>query len=376
MAPRAAILGTGWGLRVQAPAFRMAGIEVAALWSRTEEKARRLAGEHGIPFATSEAEAILDRPEIDLVCVTTPPHTHRDLALAALEAGKHVLCEKPFALDASEAEEMAAAAGERPHRLTLVDHELRFLPAYRRLRELLAEGYAGELFHVEVTHHSPGRLDPELPWDWWSEREKGGGYLGAIGSHYVDLLRWLLEERPPDGGERIARAGAASADLRPLRPERTDADGTRRPVTADEQALVRLRLDREGGDPVPCAIQLSAGVAAPPPHRLQIAGSEGTLRYEGRTLLGRRLGSGGDLREPEDLTPDPDAEPVDGRDDDWSRATLHLARALRRALDDGADLASLTAEAADFDDGLACQRILDAARASSDAGGEWVEVEE
>jgi predicted dehydrogenase len=367
MAPRVALIGTGWALRVQASAFREAGLEVAALWGRSEEKARRLAGERGIPLGTSDLPRILEHPEIDLVSVTTPPHTHREVTLAALAAGKHVLCEKPFALDAAEAAEMAAAARARPDRLSLVDHELRFLPVHRRFRELLAEDFAGPLHHVEITHHSPGRLDPDIPFDWWSEREKGGGYWGALGSHYVDLLHWLLAAA---GRYRIA---AAAATLQPLIPERRDAEGRMRPVTADEEALVRLRLEDEDGRSVPVVLHLSAGVAGPPPHRIQVAGARGALRYEGQRLLGQRVEPDADRRRVEDFTPDPGTGPVDGRDDDWARGSVHLGRALRDALETG-DGSSLAGLAATFDDGLRTQRVLDAAWASSDAGGGWVEI--
>ncbi|HSL81756.1 MAG TPA: Gfo/Idh/MocA family oxidoreductase [Thermoanaerobaculia bacterium] len=367
MAPRVAMIGTGWSLRVQTSAFREAGIEVAALWSRSEEKARRFAAERGIPLGTSELREILEHPEIDLVSVTTPPHTHRELSLAALAAGKHVLCEKPFALDAAEAAQMAAAARARPDRLALVDHELRFLPVHRRFRELLADDFAGPLYHVEINHHSPGRLDPDIPFDWWSERAKGGGYWGALGSHYVDLLHWLVAAA---GRYRIA---AASASLQPLIPERRDADGLLRPVTADEEAMVRLRLEDEDGRAVPVLLHLSAGVAAPPPHRIQVAGARGTLRYEGQRLLGQRVEPGARRREVADFTPEPGTGPVDGRDDDWARGSVHLGRALRDALDTG-DGSSLAGLAATFDDGLRTQRTLDAARASSDAEGAWVGI--
>jgi len=362
-----AILGTGWGLRTQAPAFRLAGLEVVAVWSRSPEKARRLASERGIPLGTSELDEILEHPGVDLVSVTTPPNTHRELAVAALEAGKHVLCEKPFALDAAEAEAMAAAARARPDRLALVDHELRFLPAFGRLRELVAEGYVGDLFGVEITHHSAGRLDPEIEFNWWSEREKGGGYWGAIGSHYVDLLHFLLG----------SRATGVSALLRTLVPERRDREGRPRRVTADDQALATLRLAAGESEPAPALLHLSAGVAGAPPPRLTIAGSEGALRYEQGRLLGQRRTARGAAREVEDLTPQPAAGrevgPVDSRDDDWSRGSVHLGRALREALGEG-DGRGLTERAATFEDGLRTQRILDAGRASSDAGGEWVRV--
>jgi len=366
---RVAFLGTGWALRTQVPAFRMAGLEAVALWNRSEEKARRLAAEHGIPLGTADLGGILERPDVDLVSVTTPPHTHRELALAALEAGKHVLCEKPFALDAGEAETMVAAARARPDRLALVDHELRFLPVFGRLRELLADGWAGELFHVEATHHSAARLDPEIPFTWWSDRARGGGYWGAIGSHYTDLLRFLL-------GRRVT---AVSAALRTLVPERRDREGRPRPVSADDQALVTLRLAAGDGEAAPALLHLSTGVAGAPPPRLLVAGSRGALRYEDRRLLGQRLTARGAVRELEDLTPEPvpeqDVGAVAGRDDDWSRGSVYLGRALREALGEG-DGRGLTARAATFEDGLRTQRVLDAGRASSDAAGAWTEIED
>jgi len=355
--PGVGIVGTGWGVRTQVPAFRAAGLRVAGIWGHGEAKARRVAAEHGIPFATGEVEALLARPEIALVSVTTPPATHLPIAEAALAMGKHVLCEKPTALDAGEAEALLRASAAHPDRLALIDHELRFVPAFGRLRSLLADGYVGELYHVEASHLSGGRLDPAQRWDWWSDRAQGGGYLGALGSHYLDLLTWLLG-RP---------VSAVRAALATFVPERRDADGTPRPVTADEYALVGLRFGGEGR--VPGCLHLSAAVAAAPPHRLLIAGSEGALRYEGRRLLGRKLGAPAE----EDLTPAAGAELPDGlRDNDWSLGTVHLGRALRTFLTE--DRIEPLARAATFADGLATQRLLDAARASADEGGGWKEL--
>ena len=120
------------------PAFRAAGLEVKALWGRTEEKAQRAAADAGIAFASADVDAVLGRRDIDLVSITTPPATHCELARAALAAGKHVLCEKPTALDAGEAERMRQAARARPELLSLIDHELRFLTS-----EPLGSLYAG-----------------------------------------------------------------------------------------------------------------------------------------------------------------------------------------------------------------------------------------
>jgi predicted dehydrogenase len=357
---RVGILGTGWGVRTQVPAFRAAGLEVAGIWARSEAKVRRVAAEHGLPFATADLEALLARPEIALVSVTTPPATHLPFAEAALAAGKHVLCEKPTALDAAEAEAMVRASAAHPELLARIDHELRFVPGLRRFRELLASGYVGELHHAEASHLGPGRLDPEQGWDWWSDRAQGGGYLGALGSHYLDLLAWLL-------GRRVS---AVRATLATFVRERRDAEGKLRPVTSDDFALVGLRF--EGGDEAPSApglLHLSAAVASPPPHRVMVAGSEGTLRYEGRRLVGRKRGAGED----EDFTPGVGATFPEGlRDNDWTLGSVHLARALHRFLAE--ELIEPLNQAATFADGLATQRLLDAARSSADQGGGWVKV--
>ncbi len=358
-AAKVGIVGTGWGVRIQLPAFRAAGLEVAGIWGRGEAKARRVAAEHGIPFATGDLEALLARPEIALVSVTTPPATHLPVAEAALAAGKHVLCEKPTALDAGQAEAMLRASAAHPDRLALIDHELRFVPAFERLRALVADGFVGELYHVEASHLSGGRLDPAGAWDWWSDRAQGGGYLGALGSHYLDLLAWLL-------GRPVT---AVRATLATFVRARRDADGELRPVTSDDYALVALRLGGPEADPAAGLLHLSAAVAAAPPHRLLVAGSDGALRYEGRRLLGRKLGA----RREEDLTPDGSVRVPEGvRDSDWSLGSVHLGRALRAFLEE--ERIEPLARAATFADGLAVQRLLDAARASNDAESGWVRV--
>ncbi len=354
MTLRVGILGGGWGVRVQVPAFRAAGLEVVALQSRTPGKAERLAEERGIPFATDDPAELLARDDVDLVSVVTPPATHAELALAALEAGKHVLCEKPTALSSVQAARMLGAARAHPERVALIDHELRFVPARRELRRRLAAGWVGRPLHVEVVCRSGGRLHREWPWDWWSRREDGGGALGAIGSHMVDQVRWLL-------GVEVE---AVQAALTTAVAERPDRAGVARAVTADERASLHLRLT--GG--AVATIVVSTVASGPLEHRVLVAGDEGALRIDDGRLTAYRPGD----REPAGLTPeDPVELPAGLPDHEWSRGTVHLARALRAALVDG-DREAL-APAATFEDGLAVQRALDAARASELLGG-WATI--
>jgi len=104
------IIGAGFGAQVHVPAFRSEGWEVAAICSRTREKAQKAAAEAGIGDACTDPMDVIRREDVAAVSIITPPSAHRALSLAALRAGKHVLCEKPFALDASEAREMLNAA--------------------------------------------------------------------------------------------------------------------------------------------------------------------------------------------------------------------------------------------------------------------------
>ncbi len=349
------VIGTGWGVKTQVPAFRAAGLRVTAVWARTAEKAAAAAAELAVPCATADWEEVVGHPEVDLVSVTTPPHTHREMAAAALAAGRHVLCEKPTALDAAEAAEMLAAARRHPDRRALIDHELRFVPARRRLRRLVAEGWLGELHEVEAQLLNGGRLDPARPWTWWCDRDRGGGILGAAGSHLLDFVAWVT-------GRRVE---AVRGTLGTFVRRRRDHDGVERPVTADQTASVELRLS--GG--AAGSLRLSTLVAGPPLSRLRLSGSAGTLVHENGVLRGARAGE----RELAELAvPEPRALPAGLRDDEWRRGTLELGRRLAAALD-GGDRDAL-ADAATFADGLRVQRLLDAVRRSHAGGGGWVEV--
>ena len=124
---RVGILGAGWGARVSAPAFRAAGWEVAGLWSRRPQRAEAEAARLEIPFATHDPAALINRPEIDAVAIHTPPHLHLELCRAAFAAGKHVLCDKPFATNIADARALLVAA-DASDRTAMLNFEFRFAP--------------------------------------------------------------------------------------------------------------------------------------------------------------------------------------------------------------------------------------------------------
>jgi predicted dehydrogenase len=333
------IIGTGWGARVQVPAFRGVGLEVTALAGSQAAKTARIAGELGVAWHTDDWRALLARPDVDVVSIVTPPSLHRAMAVAALEAGKHVLCEKPTALDAAEAEAMLAAASARPAQLALIDHELRFLPALRLARDLIAQGAIGAVRHAEARAVNGSRRDPLRPWSWWSDAAQGGGILGAIGSHQIDTLRYLLAD------EVVAAVGHARAFI----AARPDDTGAPRAVTADDYAAATLRF--AGG--AAATILASAVAPADEPNSATIYGAAGALRFVGGRLLRSDGGEFADIT-PAHSLPFPAA--IAG---DFPQGTVYLGAALRAAL--AGDTAAL-APAATFADGLATQRALDMIR--------------
>ena len=348
--PRIGIIGTGWGARVQAPTFRETGLSVVAIAGHNRERTRVVADDLGLR-AFDDWREVVASPEVDLISIVTPPSEHREMALAALQAGKHVLLEKPTALNAAEAEELVAAAARHPDRVALIDHELRFLPSWREARARMADEI-GEIRYAEVRYSSPSRGDRNRAWNWWSDAAHGGGVWGAVGSHFVDALRYFGME--PEAALGVMRS---IIDRRPF-------EETTREVTSDDFASVDLRL--RGGA---LAALTFSGVSAGPDESsvLTIHGERGAMRFIGEEVFLSQnrepftVMAGGAMTE----------RPGNSQGGAFGSGTLHLGHALRAALDDGARDA--LEPGATFVDGLMQQRVLDAARRSSKEG-RWVEV--
>jgi predicted dehydrogenase len=341
------IAGTGWATRVQVPLFRKAGLTIGGIAGAHKTKTRRIAEELGV-VAYDDWKAMIADRAIDVVTVTTPPAQHVEIAIAALEAGKHVICEKPAALDAREAGTLVDCARSHGDRLSLIDHELRFLPSWRAARERIAD--IGALRYAEVRYSSPSRADRLRAWNWWNDEKQGGGIWGAVGSHFVDALRYFGFE--PE---------AAQAALHTAIAERPFGEGVKR-ATADEIATVQLRL-KNGAMAVLNLSTVSSWIDEPAV--ITLHGDRGAFRLTGEELLfhgGERPVeriAGGEMQ----------SRPGNSSGGAFGTGTLLFAEALRSVLDD--DDPNALAPAATFDDGLAHQRVLDAARRSAANDGRW-----
>lgn len=268
-----AVVGTGFGQKIHIPGFQAHHrTEVVAVYHRDLDKAQAIASTHNIPYACDSIEDIVAIPEVEGVSISTPPFLHFEMAKKVLEAGKHLLLEKPTALTANEARELYKLANKSQTNLesksartiATMNFEFRFIPAWQMLAELLATGYVGEKRLIKIDWLVSGRADANRPWNWYSQKEQGGGVLGATGSHVFDYINWLFGPPQRLSGQLITGIS--------VRPDPNDS-GKLKPVDADDSCTLMLEL--AGG--IPCQVCLSSVTYQGRGHWVEIYGSNGTL---------------------------------------------------------------------------------------------------
>lgn len=258
-----AIVGTGFGQKVHIPGFQAhSSTQLAAIYHRDLAKAQALAKTHHIPQSCSTLDEVVALPEVQGVSISTPPFTHYEMAKTVLQAGKHLLLEKPTALAAAEAKELYKLAAEQGV-VAAMDFEFRCVPEWLRLEQLLAEGYVGQKRLVKVDWLVSSRADPDRPWNWYARKEQGGGALGALGSHTFDYIAWLFGP--------VKRLSAALSTAIPWRLD--PVDGELKPVDADDTCTLQLEL----ADGTPCQVCISAATYQGRGHWVEVYGDRGTL---------------------------------------------------------------------------------------------------
>ena len=343
------IIGTGFARKVQVPGFlACGGVGIVSIASGSRENARAAADEFGIGHYTDDWRETVRREDVDLVCIATPPRLHREMTLFALEHGKHILCEKPMAMNVAEASEMAAAANAAS-RLALIDHELRFQPGRQIAYAMLRAGEIGKIRHAKYLFQAPHRGDPTLPWNWWADASEGGGALGAINSHIIDSFNWFLD----------TDVASVFCQLQTVVKERRDPDGNIKPVTSDDEANMLLRFaDGELTADATGLVSVSMTEGPKYGNRLEFYGTDGSMRIDHRGELFIARAGESDWTEIEvDL-----GESVQGvPDTGFARAFMAFAPKIVEAIRRGENFIE---NAATFADGVRVQKVLDAARLS------------
>jgi len=187
-----AIIGTGFMGRVHIEGVRRLGyVEVVAVAGSSDASAKKFAESMGVERSTGDYKTLLADPSIDAVHVLTPNALHFPMSMAALEAGKAVLCEKPLTVTSKEAKAMVALAGKK-NLPNAVCHNLRYYPVVQHIRRIIESGELGEILHVQGTY-SQDWLLYETDYNWRIESERNGELraMGDIGSHWMDMIQHL-----------------------------------------------------------------------------------------------------------------------------------------------------------------------------------------
>jgi predicted dehydrogenase len=244
MALHAAIAGTGFIGKVHARSARLAGVELVGVAASSPESAQAAAADLGADRAFDSAEEMVRDPAVDVVHICTPNNLHLPLSEAALAAGKHVICEKPLALDPAGAQQLVDAAADSGLQAG-VPFVYRYYPTVREARERVATGQTGLLRLLHGTYLQDWLL---LPGDGnWRVDERLGGPSRAfadVGSHWCDLAEFLSGHRITSVSARLLTAVPERSSAAGRKAFATDGDGGEaRPVTTEDAAVVQFETD-------------------------------------------------------------------------------------------------------------------------------------
>ncbi|MDJ0376860.1 Gfo/Idh/MocA family oxidoreductase [Cryobacterium sp. PH31-L1] len=351
--------------------------QMSILVGRDPVSAAAAAEKWGWAESSADWRAVIDRPDIDVIDICTPGTSHAEIAIAALDAGKHVLCEKPLANTVAEAEAMTDAAGRASARgvYAMVGFTYRRIPAATLARDFVAAGKIGDVRQVRVNYLQDWLVDPESPLTWRLQKDlAGSGALGDIGAHAIDLAQFIT-------GQSVTSVSGIIETLvkeRPLVGARHGLSGTvtaeRGAVTVDDVALFTGRF--EGGALGSFeATRFSTGRKNS--FRIEVAGSLGAISFDLEDLNALGFFDGTAAIGQQGFTKILVTEPQHpylaawwppGHTLGYEHGFTHQARDFVEAI--AADVQPTPS----FADGLQVQRALAAVEASSNAGSAWTPI--
>lgn len=334
-----------------------------------EESARGAAAEGGFLKWTTDLDAMLADPEVDVVDVSLPNQMHADVVTAALKAGKAVYCEKPLSGTIEDARRIAGAVKDSGGRFGMV-FQYRFIPAIMKAREMIDEGRIGKVFTWRAEYLHTGYQNPNRPMSWRMSREAGGsGALGDLGSHVIDLVRYLLGD-----------FDSVQGHLETFVPERPLADGSGKTgkVTVDDVAWFRARM-ADGSVGTVEASRFATGTMDD--LNISIHGEKGALRFQlmdpsflywfDEALPSGDFGGERGWRRIETAQYYPGAKAPPARAPiGWVRSHAENQYAFLKAVVENSPISP------GIDDGLKTQLIIDAVERSAAAGGARTAVEQ
>jgi predicted dehydrogenase len=242
--------------------------ELAGVCTTRPETAERASQEAGIPFWTTQIEELINQKNVDVIDCCAPNYMHHAVAMAAIRAGKPVIVEKPLALNAEQAEEITEAALKAGVPVGLI-FNYRFIPAIMRARQLIDEGFLGEVFDFQIEYLHTGYQNPARPIGWkLRQAQSGGGALVDLGSHLIDLIRYLLGDF-----SQVLATTHTYISQRPLRPGLQEVET----VDVDDAGWMQIRM-KSGAQGNLMATRFATG--AVDDLNLLIHGQHGAIRFQ------------------------------------------------------------------------------------------------
>ncbi|KZC11315.1 PREDICTED: glucose-fructose oxidoreductase domain-containing protein 1 [Dufourea novaeangliae] len=359
--PGIGVFGTGSIVRIIIPFLREKGFKIEAIWGHTLAEVSEVAADLEIPFHTSRIDDVLLRKDVDLIFIMCSPSLHAQIAVKALGIGKHVVCDKPAGLSQSDALKMVRAAQYYPSLISIVNHSLRFLPAFVNMKQVLEEGYLGGLVTVvEVRVHMGSLL--HNGYDWLCDDIMGGGILALVGSHVIDLIFHLT-------GQRASRVHAV---VRTFTQTTKHINGIRHVTSPD---FCSFQMELSGGTLVTAT--LSNHLQGQLSQEVLICGGSNHLLARGGDLYGYRNGQEEMLYVDTDDLQDVTFSITDSVPRPYVKGLRNMISALRQAFQSVEDKRGWIKEpvfsASTFEDGLYVQAVIDALR-QSNKRREWVKV--
>ena len=354
-----------------------ARLRMSALAGRNEARLKAAADKYGWESTETDWARLIERDDVDIIDICTPGDTHAKIAIAALEAGKHVLCEKPLANSVAEAEAMAQAARRAAGRgvRAMCGFTYRRVPAVRLMAELVADGAIGTLRHVRASYLQDWLADPAAPMSWRLEKQRAGsGALGDIGAHAVDLAQYVT-------GDRITGVAALSRTFVPRRPlpaaggfiSGKAGSGTEYGDVTVDDATVFLAATASGALATFEASRFATGRKNG--LRLELNGSAGSIVFDLERMneLSVYDASQGNPGFRTILVTEPSHPYIaawwpPGHTLGYEHAFTHQVHDFVAAIASGQDAHPT------FDDALGVQRVLDAAERSAGDNARWTEV--
>ncbi|KAL4234663.1 Glucose-fructose oxidoreductase domain-containing protein 1 [Mactra antiquata] len=368
MLPGIGVFGTTPSIRSFVAIFKSCGFRVVALWGRVKAEAEQLASELDIAVFTDNVDEILLNKDVDVIVISCPPHMQSPIAVKALGIGKHVFCGTPAGPTQVESLKMVHAAGYYPKLAARMIYGLRFLPTIKNMKQLIDDGYLGDLKICEIRVHFWNY--PKDKYDWTCDGIMGGGILNSIGSNLIDIVTYLTSQR----------AISVHGMLKTYTKQTEKIKGIRE-ITSEDFCSFQLELDYGA-----CAsVTINSHMPGQFYQEIVIVGTKARLTAKGADLYGQK----NDSRKEELLHFDP----INFKEEDrygvsektksviptpYLKGIIRMIESVKEAFDKEEERQSYcqaTLEnAATFEDSLYVQTVIDALKLSN-RSKEWVKVE-